>query len=148
MSRENVEVVRRLIGVFRSRTPTEAAEFSDQDMASVAEALDPEIEWDATQVPVEDIRGMYHGHLGVAEFWQTWLEAWETVEIDDDPQLIDAGDHVFLWIEHQKMRGRGSGIEVNFPPWGNVLTFREGRITRVVFYLDKHQAVQAAGLSE
>jgi ketosteroid isomerase-like protein len=148
MSEENVEIARRLLNVFRGRDRTADGGFTDSDFAAAAELLHPEIEWDATRVPVEDIRGIYHGLLGVAKFWEGWLEAWDTVEIDDEPELIGAGDHVFLWIENQEMRGRGSGIKVDFPPWAYVMTFRNGQVTRMVFYLDRSDALEAAGLSE
>jgi ketosteroid isomerase-like protein len=148
VAEENVAVVRRLLETFRRRDRTAEAGFGDRDMAAAAEALDPEIEWDATRVPVDDLRGMYHGLLGVAEFWGGWLAAWDTVEFEDDPELIDAGDRVFLWIEQQRMRGRGSGVEVDFPPWGYVFSFHGGTIKRVTFYTDKGEALTAAGLSE
>jgi ketosteroid isomerase-like protein len=90
---------------------------------------------------------MYHGLHGVAEFWRRWLEAWSTVEFDE-PELIDAGDHVVYWVEHQSMRGRHSGIEVDAPPNGMVITFRDGKIMRVTFYLDRHEALEAVGLTE
>jgi ketosteroid isomerase-like protein len=148
MPEENVEIVRQFLGGFQNRDRTADGGFSDRDLALIAESLHPEIEFDTTRVPVDDLRGMYHGVLGVAEFWQRWLEAWDTVEIEDDPELIDAGEHIFLWVEQQKMRGRESGIEVAFPPWGFVLTFRDGKVTRAVFYVDRREAREAAGLSE
>jgi ketosteroid isomerase-like protein len=148
MSQENVETVRALTELFRKRDRSAGTVFGENDLAVAAEVLDPEIEWDATRVPVDDIRGMYHGYGGVLEFWQTWLEAWDTVEIEDDPELIDAGDDVFLWIEHQRMRGRGSGVEVDFPPWAYVMSFIDGKIVRAVFYTDRREALEAAGLPE
>jgi ketosteroid isomerase-like protein len=148
MSQENVEVVRAMIEVFRKRDRAADAGFGNRDRAAVAEALHPEVEWDATRTPVDDLRGMYHGLDGVAEFWRRWLEAWETVEFDV-PELIDAGDCVFVWIENQKMRGKGSGVEVDLPfPYGWVLTFRDEKIMRTVIYTDRHEALEAAGLRE
>src|ERR1700730_13171883 len=102
MSEENVETMRRMLGGFQTRDRTAEGGFRDSHLALIAESLHPEVEFDCTRVPVDDIRGMYHGLLGVAEFWQRWLEAWDTVEIEDDPELIDAGENVFLWVEHQK----------------------------------------------
>jgi ketosteroid isomerase-like protein len=148
MSEENVEIVRAMLEMFRNRDHgTDTIFGKNRDLAVAAEVLHPEVEWDATRVPVDDIRGMYHGHQGVLEFWQNWLEAWDTVEVEDDPELIDAGDHVFLWVEHQRMRGRGSGVEVDFPPWAYVMSFIDGKIVRTVFYTDRREALEAAGLS-
>jgi ketosteroid isomerase-like protein len=148
MSQENVEIVQLMIEGFRNRDRTAEGGFGGRDLALLAEALHPEIEWDATRTPMDGLRGMYHGLDGVAEFWRSWLEAWDTVEFDD-PELIDAGDYVFIWIENQKMRGKGSGVEVDFPyPYGWVLTFRDMKIVRAVVYTDKREALKAAGVSE
>jgi hypothetical protein len=48
----------------------------------------------------------------------------------------------------QKMRGKGSGIEIDAPPYGWVFTFRGGRVMRVAMYLERREALEAAGLSE
>jgi len=147
MSQENVEIVRLMIEGFRSRDRAAEGGFGNHDQAALAQVLHPDIEWDATRTPVEDLRGMYHGFKDVAEWWRRWLEAWDTVEIDA-PELIDAGDRVFMWIERQRMRGRGSGIEVDAPPYAWVITFRDGKITRMAMYLDRREALKAAGLRE
>jgi ketosteroid isomerase-like protein len=148
MSQENVESVRAMIEAFRNRNRAAEAGFENRDLAAAAEALHPEVEWDATRTPMDDLRGIYHGLDGVAEFWRRWLEAWDTVEFSD-PELIDAGDHIFIWIDDQKMRGKGSGIEVDFPyPYGWVMTFRDRKIVRTVIYVDRREALEAAGLSK
>jgi ketosteroid isomerase-like protein len=137
MSQGNVEVVQGMFEAFRLG-----------DAAAAAEPLHPKVEWDATRSPVDDLQGMYHGLDGVTEFWRRWLEAWETMEWDDPPELIDAGDHVVQWVTRQKMRGRGSGIELETPPFGFVYTFRDGKVVRVTHYTDKREALEAVGLRE
>jgi ketosteroid isomerase-like protein len=146
MSDENVEIVRQLAEVFRTRDGTAEASIGERELAAITDALDPDIEWDATRTFVEDLGGTYHGHNRVAEWWGRWLEAWETIEFEMT-ELIDAGDHVFLWIQHQTMRGRGSGLEVDAPPYGWVFTFRDGKMTRGALYLEREEALEAAGLS-
>ena len=147
MSQENVEIVRQMAEAFRIRDRTAEGGFGNRDQTVAAEMLHPEIEWDATRTPVGDLRGTYHGLAEVADWWRRWLEAWDTVDFKLS-EVIDAGERVLLWIEEQKMRGKGSGVEVDAPPYGWVFTFRDGKVARVAMYLDKREALEAAGLSE
>jgi ketosteroid isomerase-like protein len=136
MSEENVEIVRRIVRAFEER-----------DRATATEALDPRIEWDATRSPVEDVRGKYEGLAGVADFWRRWLSAWRTIEVGE-PELFDGGDKILGWFAGQRNVGRHSGIEVENPPFGWLYTFRGDKIVRVTLYMDKAEALEAAGLSE
>jgi ketosteroid isomerase-like protein len=143
MSEENVEIVRRALELFRQRKSD--AILSEDDVAAFAEFTDPEFELDASRAPMEDIRGVFRG-AAVAEFWRDWLEAWGSLEFDEE--IVDAGDHVFVAFKRQTMRGRGSGVEVEFPPYAQVFTFRDRKIVRQAIYLDEDEARRAAGLSE
>ena len=136
MSQENVETVRRIVRAFKER-----------DRATAIEPLDPQIELDATRSPAEDVRGRYEGLEGVNDFWRRWLSAWRTVEVGE-PELFDGEDEILGWFEGQKNVGRHSGIEVANPPFGWLYTFREGKIVCVTLYMDKAEALEAAGLSE
>jgi ketosteroid isomerase-like protein len=115
------------------------------DMAASAEPLHPEIVWDATRVPMDDLRGVYHGREGVSRFWRGWLSAWETIE-PGEPELVDGGDRVVVWLDGQVNRGRGSGIEVRQPPYAFVWTFRDGLAIRMELHVDRAEALAAAGL--
>jgi hypothetical protein len=134
MSRENVERLRAAVEVF-------LAGKSDFGV----DLLDPEIEWDASEMPVPDIGGVYRGTEGVREFWQQWLAAWETVEFEYE--LIDAGDCVVALFD-QRMRGRSTGIEVPFGKYAQVYTFKEGLVARWKLFMSQSRALEAAGLSE
>jgi ketosteroid isomerase-like protein len=136
MSEENVEVVRRIVRAFDER-----------DNATAVAPLDPRIEWDATRSPAEDVRGKYEGLEGVADFWMRWLSAWRTVEVGE-PELFDGGDKILGWFTDQRNVGRHSGIELPNPPFGFLYTFRGNKIVRVTLYVDKAEALEAAGLSE
>jgi ketosteroid isomerase-like protein len=136
MPEENVETVRRIVRAFEER-----------DAATATDPLDPRIEWDATRSPVEDIRGKYEGLEGVADFWRRWLSAWRTVKVGE-PELFDGGDKILGWFTGQRNIGRHSGIEVANPPFGWLFTFRGDKIVRVTLYMDRSEALKAAGLSE
>jgi ketosteroid isomerase-like protein len=102
MSRENVEIVRKVI---------EAHDRGDFD--TVFAAYDPRIEWRlAETMAVSDFGALYRGHEGVRAFWRQWFAAWQTVSFEYE-EFIDAGQSV-VTILSQRMRGRTSGIELEW----------------------------------
>jgi ketosteroid isomerase-like protein len=66
MSKENLEIVRRLMEAWERR-----------DMEAVFALYDPAIVWDNSTLPAPNA-GVYHGHEGVRQFFREWLEAFET----------------------------------------------------------------------
>jgi ketosteroid isomerase-like protein len=134
MSQENVELVRRAFEVFLAGESQFGPELAD-----------PEIEWDASEVPVPDITGVYRGREAVRQFWREWLAAWETVQFEYE--LVEAGDRVVALID-QRMRGRSTGIEVSFGKYAQVYTFKEGLIVHWKLFMSQSKALKAAGLSE
>jgi ketosteroid isomerase-like protein len=135
MSQENVELVRAAFENFLA---------GEREWG--AELLDPEVEWDASDVTLLDIGGrVYHGPEGAQEFWRDWLSAWETVQFEY--RLVDAGDRVLALID-QRMRGRSTGIEVPFGEYAHVYTFRDGLIVHWKLYRSQSEAREAVGLRE
>ena len=144
MSEANVEIVRRVFELFRDRDTTAEGGFGEADVATALELFHPDFELDATRMPMADLRGTYRGPAEVANFWRRWLEPWESHEFQ--AEMTDAGDRVLVELT-QRMRGKGSGIEVEFPPAWQVFTLRERQVTRQALYLDEAEALEAAGLS-
>jgi uncharacterized protein len=130
MSRENVEVVRRGI---------EALNRGDLDGA--LENLDPEVEWRMTAEFVEDERHL--GREGVRRLYQTFVEMFEDYRFEAR-ELIDADDKVVALI-HQRGRGRGSGVEVDYR-FAQVYTLRDRKVVLVESYSDEADASEAAGV--
>jgi ketosteroid isomerase-like protein len=133
MSEENVEVVRRIY---------EAAAGRDAD--SVFALYDPDVELDATRLGVGDL-GVFHGHEGLRRLFRELYQAWGEIEYGYD-ELIDAGQHVVAVVTRHA-RGRASGVEVE-QPFGLLWTLREGKVVRLVWFLRRKEALEAAGLSE
>jgi ketosteroid isomerase-like protein len=140
MSRENVELVRRLLDMFAKR-----------DHEAVFAFYDPDIEWDATAAPdfgaVDDLSGIYRGHEGVRTYWRRWLQAWENIEFELQ-DVVDAGDEVVALICNQRQWGRHSGLVTEMPPYGLVFTIRDGKVVRWRSYPSQESALEAAGLRE
>ena len=136
MSRENVEVVRQVFDAAGRR-----------DGAAVKALYDPDVEWDAsrTQPGLGEFSEVSHGYEGIRQFFRRWREAWESDAYQYE-ELIDAGDAV-VSIATQRGRGRASGLEVSRPLAG-VWTIREGKVTRVVWFPTRAEALEAVGLRE
>jgi ketosteroid isomerase-like protein len=122
-----------------------------RDFATVFAAYYPEIEWHSrgpTGSPLlwADFEPVYHGHEGVRNFWRTWFAAWETVDFDYE-EFIDAGERV-VTILSQRLRGRTSGIELEWNSYAQVWTIRDERIVRVEFFPSRSDALEAAGVRE
>ena len=130
MSHENVEIVRAAI---------DSGNRGDWDGA--LKDVAPSFEWDNSRAIGADNRGVFTA--GDAQRFledNVWESAW--IEIDE---LIPVGDHVV--VPHTlHVRGR-DGIEVQArTTW--VFTIRDGKIERNCLYQDKHEALEAVGLSE
>jgi ketosteroid isomerase-like protein len=134
MSQENVDLLRSAFEVFLAGN----SEFGPGLAA-------PDIEWDASELPVPDINGVYRGQEGVRQFWREWLAAWETVQFEYE--LVDAGDRVVALID-QRMSGRSTGIEVPFGKYAQVYTFKDGLIVHWKLFMSQSKALEATGLSE
>ena len=106
MSQENVEIVRALFDAFARRDHEAAFDYYDAEIERGRFACRCGC-W---------IAGVYHGHEGVRAYWRGWLWAWEDVEATE-VEFVDAGQTVVALINQRRLRGRGSGIEVNAPPY-------------------------------
>lgn len=127
MSQENVEAVRGLFTAFDS-----------QDWEAALGLLDPAVEWSPTE-------GTFHGHEGVINSLAEWLEPWEEHHVEAE-EFTEAGGQV-LAVVHLTGRGAGSGMEVD-QRFFQIYAVHNGRITRMVEFLTRHEALEAAGLSE
>jgi uncharacterized protein len=132
MSQENVELVRGMCEAFLAG-----------DVAAALDVLHAEVIWHGTIGGIEEGRTA-HGHNEVIEGFMESLRDWEShsLEIED---YLDAGDSVVvLW--HEVGRGKRSGVEVESRT-AVVYTVRDKEVIEVQGYMDRRQALQAAGLS-
>ncbi|MFL5535595.1 MAG: nuclear transport factor 2 family protein, partial [Gemmatimonadales bacterium] len=138
MSRENVELVRRLYAELASEGSTQEFEQRMSDDA-LGCFLDPEIEW----VPVTDSLlavDSYRGFDGVRRFWGEFLSAWERYRVET-LRFDDTGDQVAVVVH---IVGRTHELEVD-ETRSALLTIRDGLVVRVQSFADPDDARQAAG---
>jgi ketosteroid isomerase-like protein len=134
MSEENVEVVRRSF-----------AAWADGGWEAVAPFLDPEIEW--TLRPDFPDAGVFRGHDEVQVLINRFEETFDDWGVEPI-EFIDAGGKIVVPVNWWG-RGKGSGIEVaerQGETWA--FTIRTGKITEVIEYRQKAEALEAAGLRE
>jgi len=132
MSQKNVESARRLYDA-RNRGDVEAVIAEYHPRVELFPHLSS-----LGGVPVR-------GHAGVREYLASLAEEWE--EFRHEPEdFFDAGDTVVAFL-HTHAVGRGSGVKVDVPV-AHVLTFESGRCIKNVSYLDRSEALVAAGLRE
>jgi ketosteroid isomerase-like protein len=92
--------------------------------------------------PESDMRG----RETVWDFMVKMIDAWDPVPMDG-VELIAAEPDKVLTHQRAEFRGRGSGGMVEFEYW-IVSTIREGKIVRGQWFVDRAEALEAAGLSE
>jgi uncharacterized protein len=134
MSEENLAVVRTSVEAFLSG-----------DVKTALGALDPDVEWHATVGGVDEGR-VYRGHEEVIQAFADYFEVWERMQMEAE-KFIDAGGDDVVVFFHEVAKGRQSGAVVETRT-GTVQTVRNGKIVRVRSYMDRAEALRAAGLPE
>jgi hypothetical protein len=75
---------------------------------------------------------------------ESWFEAWESMQVEI--QDIEEVDDRILVTQHQRAKGKGSEVEVEIDSY-SVYTFNHGQVTRIELFLDRDEALAAAGLT-
>src|SRR2546423_8355225 len=84
----------------------------------------------------------YQGRAEMRKFWDEWRSLWDLkVELSE---IRDLGNTVVA-LGAIKIRGKASGVELESPV-GYVIGFDEGLFRTVDAYLDRQEALKAAGL--
>jgi uncharacterized protein len=142
MSDENVEIVRRLFHVY-----LEALDRGDLDIWFNSDDLAEDFEWIMPREGGLGLPPSYRGREGFREFMQTWTQEqfqdW-SIELE---RLIDAGGDRVVAFFHQRAIGRESGVPVELR-MATLYELEDGRIVRMRHFLDREEALEAAGLSE
>jgi hypothetical protein len=134
MSQENVEIVQRAY-----------AAFNDADIEKVLAILDPDIEWNASEVFFDQPRTYRGRRAWQEEFLRDLMDVFAQYRSEPE-DVIDAGDQV-VSIVHVGGPGRRSGAEATARV-GHVLTLRGGRLVRFTEFKEPREALEAAGLAE
>ena len=135
MSRENVEIARRIYDAVAQR-----------DAATPFAYYAEDIVWDVSNSRRATLmHSVYHGHEGVRQSWRDGLSAFGEIDFEVK-ELIDAGDQVLAVIRERAV-GRASGVPVETTHLA-VLTLSGGKVIQVQMFDDPQQAREAAGLAD
>lgn len=133
MSRENVELYRRVMAALNA-----------QDEKTLVALCDPDVEIRATFAAADG--GSYHGHDGVRGWLRDVADAWASdVGLEDDV-YFDLGEQTLV-IGVLRGRGAYSGAEVTMEAAG-IGAWRDGLLTSHRGYPSKAAALADLGLSE
>jgi ketosteroid isomerase-like protein len=132
MSQENVEIVRRLVEGFNKRDEAVLSHYADDVESRLIGGF-------------ADLAGRsLKGREAIRQFAGELIEnLGARFEVET---LFEANDRVVL-IASTVGVGDASGAPVT-RRWGQLYTFREGKITAVDSYWEPSEALEAAGLSE
>ena len=106
--------------------------------------LHPDVEWRGTKGGIDEGQ-VFRGHREVIRAFVDSAEAWESQTLETT-RFIDAGDRVVVFW-HEVARGRQSGAEVTTDT-AVIYTVNRGSVVRVDPYMDRDEALEAAGLAK
>ena len=144
MSRQNVEIVRQAFEIFNRYRETDLTrDERDKAFDAFAELATPDFEY--VEPPEWPGAGVHRGLDQYRQVLEEFFEALSqmTAEIEE---TFDAGDRVVVFVRW-RARGTSSGAESEMKP-GQVFTLRDGKIAKQEVYLNRHEALEAAGLCE
>jgi ketosteroid isomerase-like protein len=132
VSQQNVEIIREFLEAFNRR-----------DSAACLGAIDPDVEWH----PPPDIpfAAPAIGRDALSADWRDWLGAWDDYRFVPE-EILEGTEETVVVFGRESGRGKDSGIEVRSRRTIAVYELRDGKIVHFKAYLDRAEALQAAGL--
>jgi len=110
------------------------------------DTVQPDLVWDTTTFSSVGLNLKRCVGLAETNRWLAeWAGAFEDWSVDVE-EVFDGGDQVVTFVR-QRARTRQGGPELEMP-FAQVWTFRDGLIARMEMYLDRSEALAAAGLQE
>jgi ketosteroid isomerase-like protein len=130
MSQENVEIVRRVYKLAEARGVEGLLDLATEDIVWISDARFPG-------------GGTHRGKEEVLR-WLRKLWIYEEVSIDVE-EIIDLGNRA---LGITRFRGVSSDAPPVDWPWCHLFTLEDGLIGQVQSFLDRAEALEAAGVSE
>jgi hypothetical protein len=156
MSRANVEVAR---GFYPDQLDLASVFADEESVAANRRALEPFVDpdfetvADPSAVPMAGRpaagegghrKWAVRGIDGFVAMWEEFLSAWDSWVVNPHEFIAVDEDRVLVLFE---MTGRPKGQTAEIPvEGGNLLTFRDRKLTRLELFFKRDEALQAAGL--
>jgi ketosteroid isomerase-like protein len=132
MSSTNVEIVRRAYEAF-----------NHEGQEAMLSYLHPDIEWDESELPARQ-PGVYHGHEGVMRVLGENAALWDDIRIVID-EIAEGKDGRVVVFIRATGKGKHTGVDVELVS-AQVWHLRDEKGERVRLYLDRQEALEAAGI--
>ena len=118
----------------------ERGDFSRSDWA------DPDIKFERRDA----VGGRWTGLAGMAQGWRDWLRTWEDFRIAEVEEYRELDDERVLVLNGFTGRGKSSGlaVEQTEPKGVSLFHIRNGKVTRLVAYAQREDALADLGLEE
>jgi ketosteroid isomerase-like protein len=139
MSQENVEMVKRVIEAINRRDIEEYLACCTEDVQFIT--------------PVAEVAGAYEGTEGIGRFFADLADVGPDFNLAIE-RLQAIGEDRVLAFNRMSVTGRTSGIPAGseagnvYTELGTIYDFAEGKIKRIRVFLDRDEALEAAGLPE
>jgi ketosteroid isomerase-like protein len=129
----NVELVRSIFAAW------ERGDFSSAEWAH------PEIEFVLADLPE---RGSWKGVSEMAAAWRNWLGAWKELRVAADEYSELDNERVLVLSHYSGGRAKASGVDTREMRTNGaaILSVRDRKVTRMVLYLYRDQALADLGL--
>jgi ketosteroid isomerase-like protein len=149
MSQANVEIVKRaqprdvdMVKLFRASNAPDPSVTPDAAGIDIT-VFTSDFEVEFISARAGSLRAPSRGPEGLAEGWRDWLEPWDSYHVELE-NFIGTGDEVISLVRVRAKTTRDAvAVEHESAALWSV---REGKISRVRFYLEREQALEAAGL--
>jgi ketosteroid isomerase-like protein len=126
VSKENVEIVKRLTQAFNAKKLDEFAALTTADF-----------EWSPSMVAIEG--ELFVGRAGIETYFDRMREGWDSFRLEDG-EFSDLGDRV-MWTGRLEGRGKISGATVSAPL--DILYEVREKVCSMRSFLDRDEAVSA-----
>jgi len=131
MSRENVEVVRRMMDAFLQA-----------DFETALASYDADVEWDGTNLPDGQVG---RGHEAILNHMIRWADQWDEWNVEVE-RVIDAGEEQVVVFIRETGKSK-SGLAMD-ELHAELYSLRDGKVVRRRGFSDPNEALEAAGLRE
>jgi ketosteroid isomerase-like protein len=131
MSQENVEVVKRTYRAIAEHGPEGAIEFVDPNLFLQESGMFPDVQ-------------TFVGHTGLASIFGLYGDTFDDFKVEAQEFLEGAAGKVMV-VARLSGVAKASRVPTEVRAF-HVHTLRDGKITRVLVFLDRQQALEAAGL--
>jgi ketosteroid isomerase-like protein len=132
---DSVEIARRCFAAFNRSFADGADDYY--------ELLDPDVEW----IPLTALLDgrAYRGPEGVRRWLEDVRQDWAVFEIGWN-EVRDLGGGRVLAFGVWECQGRCAGVRVSFDQAAWLIDLRAGRMSRLETFVDRGEAIEAAGL--